>query len=648
MFKPRIFRNALTEKIENDPELTLVDILLHKEFYPTIRNESDILYKRILSKKDKWFSEILNYALFGLNPPEKYANDNKIRQVNHNASNFLEGCGKKFMTYLKKTMGPDLIESSDLQKLLRDTIKSFISAKNDINQDRMLAGHFQRFIENFIRWKAFGDNPSDSLQIINQIIPFLIKNCRILAYQQLITRILCDFTGTIDDATMYSLFNQMLYLSCQSVKYIISQTADQPKNCNGLHPYDYKKNEQPFNLMKEPLPLLQFDFSQKNSQADIVDDINIQWEKEIQVEIHFDSIEDAEMQGYLLIMSIRSSVYERLDIINIFREEKNNNYRLIQSLLYCGIFSNVNSLISLEAFRLLDIIFNGLSFLDINPWLKDESEKLDKLDFYPKFAEKIIFDPKNPNLKIIRSLPIFWNHRYNIKEYKMSEEELKEYDVSDYYQKKQEKTRKREKGETPFEILQPCLLAEPPISSSLINSYVSIFIHLLKERKELRENNDHSNKTLDSMVRLDGTLIDFYRHHFNFSNQEVKFSDLFNTIIPLPSDDAYFAEEVQTSIRAPLNGFVLDFILRMLNPNENTFFDVDDDLFCTSISHCNEIKAIDNKISHILAFKDHAYLDALSENAVFNISINDNYYGDDEEEDEDNDQRPRHDIYLVK
>ena len=92
-FKRREVENDLTRNIN---EYSLEQVLTHKDLSNSIRNESEKLYNRILDSKDQWFLQIIQYALFNKEAPPDFQHLNNINQINHNAANFLECCGKKF------------------------------------------------------------------------------------------------------------------------------------------------------------------------------------------------------------------------------------------------------------------------------------------------------------------------------------------------------------------------------------------------------------------------------------------------------------------------------------------------------------------------------------------------------------------------
>lgn len=131
-------------------------------------------------------------------------------------------------------------------------------------------------------------------------------------------------------------------------------------------------------------------------------------------------------------MSIRVSSYDQTELIEKFSNDEENNYQLIEALLYCGTFCGETSIVSLEAFRLLDIIFNGSTKLWVDPWMLIEQDKR-KLKFYKDYADNFNFSPKTLSYQMVHALPIFWDHRYNIESYETLENEKTEFDVSEYY-----------------------------------------------------------------------------------------------------------------------------------------------------------------------------------------------------------------------
>lgn len=365
MTENQLFTNDLTDLIEKNEDLMLEDVLLHKDFPISIENNSSILYKRILSNNGEWMKKIIEYALFDCIPPNEYQYMNEVHQINHNAANFLEDCGEFFVECLHSTVFDN---DSILEMFFNGAIDRFISKKNKIRTNRMYAGHFQRFIQNILNLKLFVNED----KIIQKIIPFLINNCQILAYQQLLSNILIDFCTTCKKITIYDIVELMLRCSFEAVKFTGNS---RPKNRIKLHRTPkkqiFREINQPYNTREEHIPLISTNFNQVETIFRNEDLYNSnKWNSEVDNIIYnqYDSEEDAEMLVYLLLMSLRTSIKKNHNLLELFRNDDNHNYLLIEALLYCGTQCSCNSIISLESFKILDIIFNGSISMHIDPW----------------------------------------------------------------------------------------------------------------------------------------------------------------------------------------------------------------------------------------------------------------------------------------
>lgn len=233
-------------------------------------------------------------------------------------------------------------------------------------------------------------------------------------------------------------------------------------------------------------------------------------------------------------MSLRNSLKDNDEnLLKIFINDEENNYPLIHALLYCGTHCNSKSLISLEAFKSLQMIFAI--------WKQDEEDRID-LDFYQEYSREFKFDPANLTSQMINAFPIFWNHRYNTESYKLTSEEKKKIDVSDYLNDNKKKAViQRKSGETAFEILQPFLLGEPPISSTLLFHAADAILSLKDRRKKLNEVSQKTIEIRSKILSIDFTILKFYLHRFSVGNIENKtFSDCFDEIFPLKYYNEHF------------------------------------------------------------------------------------------------------------
>lgn len=156
---------------------------------------------------------------------------------------------------------------------------------------------------------------------------------------------------------------QILNRCYLAVNYIKQNTKSIKKDVK--QKFNIKK--QPINVSKNPLPHIEINFKDK----EFVDDLNnpraqpkIQWKKRIIEKSikdpKYERIEDAEVEVYLLLMAIRQSIIKCSSIIDIFREhDEANKYPLTEALFFIGTRSRSESIVQLEAFRILSLILNG-------------------------------------------------------------------------------------------------------------------------------------------------------------------------------------------------------------------------------------------------------------------------------------------------
>lgn len=80
-------------------------------------------------------------------------------------------------------------------------------------------------------------------------------------------------------------------------------------------------------------------------------------------------------------MNLPISIKKQVQLIKYFRQDEKDNFIFVEVLLYCVTYCHPTGIISLEAFNLLDIIFNGSLALNVDHWKLLEQEK-NKLNFY--------------------------------------------------------------------------------------------------------------------------------------------------------------------------------------------------------------------------------------------------------------------------
>ena len=249
----------------------------------------------------------------------------------------------------------------------------------------------------------------------------------------------------------------------------------------------------------------------------------------------------------------------------------------------------------------------------------------------------MVFTPTHLTYKMIHALPVFWNHRYNIDEYELSEEESTKVDTKDYYEDDKKHTRERENGETALEILQPCLFCEPPISSQLIYSCTDIFIQLSRTRRRILKTKPITDANRKVMVEIDGIILDFYQHHFRFGKKYPKATlpelVLKKVIVPLEPMNDYYQTKEENKRRAALSGFVVDFFLRMTSMRTNPFFQVNGGKKITKMGRAKCFTC--NNLGEFFKYKDYTNFDLLKESTIYNKPIHSEFYFENDEDEED-------------
>ncbi|OHT05667.1 hypothetical protein TRFO_05788 [Tritrichomonas foetus] len=200
-FIPKEFSNNLTNLLETNPSVETV--LFHDLLSTTVRNEAlkflnfffvpeeMVKDEPNLPNLDRLIDLALNPLAEVQNPPDT---DNKIKQINRNASNVLASPGKKFRD----------LSVRDKKKRVFRKLRGFIFDDN-INKDIMFAGHFQRIFENFLRaydqefLPKSQENGYDDDFTLEKLVDFLIDNIEITPYKELLSHLVSEFSKSFGD-----------------------------------------------------------------------------------------------------------------------------------------------------------------------------------------------------------------------------------------------------------------------------------------------------------------------------------------------------------------------------------------------------------------------------------------------------------------
>lgn len=201
----------------------------------------------------------------------------------------------------------------------------------------MFAGHFTRFFNNILKYHFFDDYQNE---IIENIIPFLTINSRILAYQKLLVDILEFFCDNDNELINYLIIQNILQVLFKSVKYI-QRSYKEKENISIINNEGNYENNQPLNIKGNSIPIWSLTLNKiENSLLKKDIDKLIKWKYDnlkYQSKVKFQSVEDAEIQCYLLLLALRNSLKDNdQKLMKYFINDDENNYPLIHALLYCG------------------------------------------------------------------------------------------------------------------------------------------------------------------------------------------------------------------------------------------------------------------------------------------------------------------------
>lgn len=549
--------NKLTNSINNN-EINLEQVIFHQELSISLRNESQVLLDFLFSPEN--YENLINYALFDKRAETKEFELFSIRQINNNASHILSYPSKRIKERISK------IENGNNKPLLLLKLEEFIKNKK-YSTDPYYAGHFERIYENILR------EPGSAFTIFfddffKQLLPFIIENITILPYRELYKSFLEDFTEEMgEENTNYilkTILRQAVYNS-----FILFYHSHNNVNSLGVSYRKLRKDFQdyrPMNKYKEEIPIPQFiSYHEKDIENQYITKSQEKYnklcpKKAVNPENFKDKLEDISIRAYFYL----SSIYQAFSNINCFQHLEDDE--ILEMLLFCGVFSDTESLSSMEAFRILESVYYGNPGYDIEPYQKESF-----LNLINEYAEFIVYDHRTLNLLDVNAFPLFWNHRYDYpskfnKPCLIGIDPILNIDRSFECDKKQ----------TPLLILRSFLFTDPPISSRLLFSYLKIFRFLDNRRKKLtgtniKSINQYEKETREKIKMIDIIIYEFVQRPFpyftgntNEKYQFLNFYEALDKIIP------YFPKKEKDSqknsqIRASLNGSAFEICQTLLH-----------------------------------------------------------------------------------
>jgi hypothetical protein len=260
--------------------------------------------------------------------------------------------------------------------------------------------------------------------------------------------------------------------------------------------------------------------------------------------------DDAEMQAFLLLTVLWVAISEFSQVVNHMRSGPSGlDLRVMESLFLCGLLGGGASMVSSQAFRVLDSIINGVP-TDAPSIAENEEVQV----MIHKFADCFRFS-EQLTPQMVAAFPLFWNHRYRDLTSGGSPEVVIELPDGPF-------RREGQSGLTPLEFYGDFLFDEPTVSDGFCNRILNVLTKIANRGNQLRNREDPETKRLvrDDVKRYQHTVIEADLPFFDFLqakrvNGEAAISRILECF-PLEIKEI---TERSLPPRALLNGFILEF-----------------------------------------------------------------------------------------
>jgi hypothetical protein len=551
MLGPDRYKSTLTDLLEQNGSVSLFDVLKHPKLSDTARNEAiqlvDYLANpdlevpgqtRLCTLMDWALSDTRNKALGPLLQPYQRF------QINHNASVLLSSPSRRL--WMK------LLEAKDQAMSPFHKLISFIPSGNRRNPhavDCRFAGNFQRVFANFLR-------SSDSwIQWINKdqfehIVQFALKNINCMAYQQLLVLIVMDFSSPYcklmgggneklrdyirlivsETATQVHLVHQccielttaelnqsLIQVRHDAIRRCPDNSWNRPINWKGenIPPWRFSKiqpsqnrtsnrfTENSFLEMERLLGELNVTFTQSELPSDRADIDQL--------------LEDGKISAYLLLLTVMNCLTEQLALADLIRDDMD----IVRLVLLSGVFADPHSIVSVEAFRIVRVLVEGLRDFDnpekyvIQPIAAD-SGIYSVIDEFAGFFEfGLCLTPQ-----MVAAFPLFFGHHYE----NLRSDQPPGPVVIPLDQPSEDSgipvTAQPEpfryvhpNGLTPLEFYAHFLLDDPAVSDQLCQAILQVLQMLEKRANEIRKYQDGKNfyEYQREVIRAYLPIFDFLR-----------------------------------------------------------------------------------------------------------------------------------------
>lgn len=571
MFRRKEFTNELTEELDRNPNMSVIDLLKHP-LMPAVVAAQAQKFLDYLERPDENGRPHM-YDLIDMALSKKYAKECKQYrqwQLHHNASNIFASHGQEISALVCK----------DKDQYLFKKLKAF--HKSDVSKDPVFAGHFQRIFES----AAIKDETWVDSDYLKKLIPFLCENIDITAYQCLLVRLGVEFSHILESIPEYK-SQPLSTLVIEILKYAASCIFCVKETKEDLA-LMYKKrdkvlkdriNDQPRATDGKVVPK---PVSPKSSKPVKKKQLKRgEWEKKARKSSQKPE-RDYSVNAYLLLSTLRMMIDE-CDLERMFAAEKERE--IFEWLFCCGVYANSSSLVAHKAFEILKIVAYGLDNDEFS--IAPAPSKMWK-EVAEEFAEEMVFsEVLTP--KMVAAFPFFANHRYAELDDGFDYPELQGKYLAPARTQESEKNPKvassrgwvhrKPKGKTPLEFYAPLLLEEPQLSDQMSNSVLMMLRLLINEANKIREEakGEEWESYQEKVREADLRVIEVFRAQFM---REGKKTTLLEAMfcpswVPLMPRDRSNRESQGACERqrAPVNGFGLELCNLYLTSHVGTLFE---------------------------------------------------------------------------
>ncbi|OHT10044.1 hypothetical protein TRFO_20851 [Tritrichomonas foetus] len=550
---------------------------------------------------DEKLNVLIDYALFGKEPEEKYKNLNLRKQIHNNSCHAIINAISIHYKIIEKTLNEKL-----LLFFQKDAGKYNILTRNCY-----FAGHFQLIFSKLIEYKLVNEN----YPYLDELFDFLINNSDISAYKHILIDLLQESRDDFQEKNKILLI-KMMTTSAKFVAYFhnnLLQSDETPELIHEASKDIIPLETQPYNIQNKHIKLSQNLFKNNNlyyKKEKYEKLFKNHCEELFGKDFKFDECKQiSQIQIYFLLSAISTALYENtIHLLSIIRD----NEEIIKLFFFCGVYSNLIDAISYKCFQVLYFVYYGDDIAVSDT--EDESVKPLPYDhklynILNKYADAFYFNPEEMTYQMVHAFPLFWNNRYNVDSYTLTDDEEQEIDIRNYYPENShpKTTYKRSPGETPFEMFLPYLISEPPLCTRLIFDSMQIITRLLKERNQIIDGKDVKSRS--RIVQIDSIIFELFRHPFVYpigSNNPGKAKKSFIDTIPdvLVKRTKIKEEDSSAPIRIQLNGFLYE-LLRWYNYDDtiNEWKLINKSSFFTMKSNSGKITPISKSFSSHPIFK---------------------------------------------